>query len=81
MSKTTSSKTNASKTKTINEAYDELKNCSSEELMQRLAKEIQTQKTNGTFDFDALKSSIDKIKDYLPAQTYQNMIRIIESLK
>lgn len=65
----------------LNEAYDELKNLSSDELMQMLAKEIQTQKSNGVFDYDGLMASIDKIKVYLPTQTYENMMRIIESLK
>lgn len=69
------------KKKTINEAYDELKGLSSEELMERLTREIRGQKLNGTFDYDSLRSSIEKIKDYLPSQTYENMIRIIESLK
>ncbi len=67
--------------KDINKAYDELKDLSSEELFDRLAKEIQSQKSNGSFDYDALKRSIETIKTYLPQQTYENMIRIIESLK
>ncbi len=69
------------KNKNIKEAYEELKGCSSEELMQRLTKEISGQKLNGTFDYEALRNSIEKIKTYLPTQTYENMIRIIESLR
>lgn len=69
------------KKKTINEAYEELKGCSSEELMERLSKEISGQKLNGTFDYDGLRASIEQIKTYLPEQTYENMIRIIESLR
>lgn len=71
----------APKKKDINEAYEELKDCSSEELMQRLSKEIQGQKLNGTFDYDALMSSIEKLKSYLPTGVYENMVRIIESLR
>lgn len=71
----------SSKKKTIHEAYEELKGCSSDELMERLTKEISGQKMNGTFDYEALRESIEKIKTYLPTQTYENMIRIIESLK
>ncbi len=67
--------------KNINDTYNELKDCSADELMSRLAKEVQQQKTSGTFDYDALVNSIEKIKIYLPAQTYQNMLRIIENLK
>lgn len=71
----------SAKKKTINEAYEELKGCSSEELMERLSKEIKDQKLNGTFDYDGLRATIEKIKTYLPAQVYENMIRIIESLR
>ena len=69
------------KQKNINEAYEELKGCSSDELMNRLVNEIQSQKSSGVFDYDSLLSAIEKIKLYLPAPTYENMIRIIESLK
>ena len=55
-------KQNQTKAKSINEAYDELKNCSSDELMQRLAGEIQSQKNSGTFDYEGLKASIEKMK-------------------
>lgn len=67
--------------KTINRAYDELKGLSSDELMGRLSNEIQQQKMNGTFDYDGLIRSLEQIKIYLPTQTYENMLRIIDSLK
>ena len=75
------SKTFDTQKKKLNDTYNELKDCSADELMTRLAKEVQSQKTSGTFDYDALVNSIEKIKIYLPAQTYQNMLRIIENLK
>lgn len=71
----------SSRKKSVSESYNELKNCSADELMQRLAKEIQSQKTSGTFDYQAIMASIEQIKPYLPTQTYENMIRIIENLK
>lgn len=74
-------KQESAKTKNINEAYEELKDCSSDQLMQRLAKEIQSQKQSGAFDYDSIKASIDKIKMYLTNETYENMIRIIDSFK
>lgn len=67
--------------KSINEAYEELKGCSPEQLMEKLATEIKGQKLNGTFDYDGLCATIEKLKMYLPTQTYENMMRIIESLK
>ena len=65
----------------INQKFNALKNCSPDELMSKLAKEVEEQKTNGTFDYDGLINSIEKIKIYLPTQTYENMLRIIENLK
>ena len=74
---------NASSTrkKDLTEAYEELKSSSSEELMNRLAQEIRSQKQNGTFDFDGLRNTIERMKIYLPDSTYQNMVRIIENFK
>lgn len=69
------------KQKSINETYEELKGCSSDDLMQRLAKEIKAQKDSGVFDYDGLRASLEQIKIYLPNATYENMIRIIDSLK
>lgn len=74
-------KTENSQKKTIQENFDAIKDCSADELMKKLAQEIQGQKDNGTFDYEALVGTIDKIKTYLPKQTYENMIRIIDSLK
>lgn len=71
----------SSKQKNINETYEELKGCSSDELMNRLVNEIQSQKNSGVFDYDSLLGAIEKIKQYLPATTYENMLKIIESLK
>lgn len=75
------SKVNESKNKTVEQTYEELKGQSSDQLMARLAKEIQMQKQSGVFDYEGLRSSIEKIKTYLPAQTYENMINIIDGLK
>lgn len=79
--KKNSEKISSSKQQNINKAYDDLKDRSSDELFSMLTKEIQNQKLNGTFDYDALRASLEKIKTYLPTQTYENMIRIIDSLK
>ncbi len=74
-------KTENSQKKTIQENFDAIKDYSADELMKKLAQEIQGQKDNGTFDYEVLIGTIDKIKTYLPKQTYENMIRIIDSLK
>lgn len=62
-------------------SYDELKDLSQEELLQKLAGEINKQKLNGSFDYESLKGSIEKISSYLPKETYENILRIIENFK
>ncbi len=74
-------KMSGAKQKNITQAYEELKGCSNDELMNRLAQEIRSQKQNGTFDFEGLKSTIERMKIYLPNATYQNMMNIIENFK
>lgn len=74
-------KISSAKHKNITQTYEELKNCSGQELMDKLTKEIQMQKANGTFDCKALLNTIERIKIYLPNATYQNMVNIIEGLK
>lgn len=65
----------------INEAYQNYKDMSQDELMKTLTKEINKQKSNGSFDYNELKNTIDKISIYLPKQTYQNILNIIENFK
>ena len=64
----------------LNEKYDELKDLSHDELLSRLTKEIKRQKEAGEFNYDALISSLNAIKMYLPVETYDNMIRIIDEI-
>ena len=67
--------------KKINDDYDDLKNCSEGELYQKLEDEIKKQKDDGVFNYQALVNSIEKIKNYLPKENYENMLRIIKNLK
>ena len=65
----------------IEQKYEQLKNHSSSELMQLLAKEVASQKEQGAFDYDGLIASVEKMKDYLPQATYKNMIEVIKSFR
>ncbi len=69
------------KTKNMKKSYDDLKDLGSDELLERFKREVQQQKEDGTFDVNLLINSIDKIKMYLPEQTYENIKRIIESIR
>ena len=64
----------------INKKYEELKDLSHDELLLRLKSEIERQKEAGEFNYDALISSLNAIKMYLPSGTYENMIRIIDEI-
>lgn len=64
----------------INKKYEELKDLSHDELLLRLKSEIERQKESGEFNYDALISSLNAIKMYLPNETYENMIRIIDEI-
>ena len=67
--------------KDIKGTYEEYKDMSQDELMTKLTKEINKQKSKGNFDYEALKNTIEKISIYLPKQTYQNILKIIENFK
>ena len=49
--------------------------------MQKLASEVEKQKNAGVFDADGLMQAIENMKWALPAETYENMIRIAKNLK
>lgn len=64
----------------LSKMYDNMKDMSQDELMERLKSEIKRQKKDGSFDYDALIGSMNAIKDFLPKENYDNMIRIIDGL-
>lgn len=60
--------------------YENMKNMSAEDLYGALKMEVQKQKANNSFDYEGLLNSLDAIKNYLPQESYENMIRIIDEL-
>lgn len=67
--------------KDIMDKYNQYKDLSSDQLSQELFKEVARQKANGTFDYQRLESMLDSIKGSLSEENYQNMKRILESLR
>jgi len=65
----------------VQATYEELKNLSNDELTSRLYNEVAKQKSNGTFDYNMLNNSVESIKGYIPTETYENIKRMLESLK
>ena len=67
--------------KDIMDKYNQYKDLSSDQLSQELFKEVARQKANGTFDYQRLESMLDSIKGSLSDENYQNMKRILETLR
>ena len=67
--------------KSVEEQYNELKDSSQEELFSKLSQEVLSQKRNGTFDYESLVKAIEKMRVFLPEQTYKNMMQILETMK
>ena len=65
----------------IMEKYNQYKDLSSDQLSQELFREASRQKQNGTFNFSQLSSMVDSLKGSLPDEQYQNMKRLLDSLK
>lgn len=66
--------------KDLTKQYDEMKNLSHDELLNRLQEDIKRQKANGSFNYDAMLNSLNQIRVYLPNGVYENMIRIIDEI-
>ncbi len=69
------------KKETIQETYDDLKDLSYDELTDRLYSEVKKQKENGEFDINALQENVERLKMFIPHETYMNMKNMIEKLK
>ncbi len=67
--------------KDVIEKYNFYKDMSSAELNGELLKEVTKQKQAGTFDYTRLESMIESLRGSLSEENYQNMKRILESLK
>ena len=65
----------------IKEKFNEYKNLSHDELSNELFKEVARQKNQGTFDYQKLNSMVESLKGALPEESFNNMKRILESLK
>lgn len=68
-------------TKDFMNTYNELKDMSSDQLTQKLFQEVASQKASGKFDYDMLNNSVESIRSYLPPETYENIKRILTTLK
>ena len=65
----------------LNKKYEEIKDLPQDELYKMLQDEILRQKRAGEFDYMALKNMVKQIKTFLPQDTYENIIKMVESVK
>jgi len=65
----------------LKEKFDTYKDMSKEELNSQLFKEVARQKSQGTFDYNALENMVESLQGSLSAQDYNNIKRLLESLK
>ena len=72
---------NEDKQKSIREQYDELKDLGYDELTEKLYTQVKEQKEKGTFNYKALCDGVDRMKNFIPVETYNNMKNMLEKLK
>ena len=65
----------------LKEKYDTYKNMNSSELNAQLYKEVARQKSSGTFDYNALSNMVESLRGSIPEGDYNNIKRILESLR
>ncbi|MBO5394576.1 MAG: hypothetical protein J6A28_01555 [Clostridia bacterium] len=65
----------------IRQKYDSYKNMSKEQLNENLLREVARQKSNGSFDYNTLEAMVGSLQGMLPPADYENIKRILESLK
>lgn len=67
--------------KDVMDRYNMYKDMSSSQLNGELFKEVARQKQAGTFDYAKLENMLESLRGSLTDENYQNMKRILESLK
>ena len=65
----------------LKEDIEKLQGLSEQELMQRLLGEVSSQKSQGKFDYEGLRQTVESMKSYMPEALYQNIMQTLESLK
>lgn len=66
---------------TIKEKYNEYKDMSAKDLNQELFNEVARQKSQGKFNYNQLAGMVENLRPSLSNEQYQNIKRILESLK
>ncbi len=65
----------------LNEKFNLYKDMNKQQLNEQLMQEVARQKQAGSFDFATLSNMVESLKSVLPETDYQNVKRILESLR
>lgn len=69
------------KNSNVMDEYEKIKNFSQSEATSMLFNEVQKQKLNGSFDFQALSKQVESLQGYLSEIDYKNLKKMLESLR
>lgn len=65
----------------IKDKYNTLKDKNKDELMNELFDEVSKQKQDGSFDFEALKGSVDALSPFLTDVQKNNIYNLLQQIK
>ena len=68
-------------TKRVEELYDEYKDKNEDELLSELFKNVNKQKKDGTFNYNSLKSTIDRMSPFLTKEQNLKIKELLEKIK
>lgn len=65
----------------LRQKYDHFKGMNQSQLNAQLYQEVARQKSAGTFDYASLSNMVEGMRGSLPENDYQNIKRILETLR
>ncbi len=65
----------------LKQKYDSLKDMNKDQLNSELMREVARQKSSGSFDYNTLSNMVESLRGSLPQSDYENIKRILESLR
>ncbi len=68
-------------TEDVEKLFDKYKDMDSNSLMQELIKNVDKQKSDGSFDFEKLQSQISQVLPYLSTDQQKYLMTILSHLK
>lgn len=72
---------NYNQTKNVEELYDKYKDKSQDELLAELLKNVDKQKKDGTFNYDGLVKTIEKVSPFLTKEQNSKIKEILKNIQ